>query len=273
MNVSHSIASRLRSFGLGAAAAAIAATALVTQISASAAPGPMAGRPLMEAMQELDLSDEQSKALRSIFKTHRSQIKAERAQAGQGRRAFAELDPDSPRHAAQVEELASKAADRTRARIPELAKLHSEVRAVLTETQRQQVIEKLRSVDVERLGQGHSGPMLAMFEDLELSDEQWLSLRAIRAQKQAEGVDERLAMQARLTRFVSLDPASATYASEIAALTDEFAEAAKRHVQTFAAVQAEVYAVLTPSQRSELIANMDSFEPREHFRKMRESKS
>lgn len=257
-----------------ALAALAGASAMLAQSVASAAPhGPMAGGPLMEAIEQLDLSDAQRKELRAIFKSHRDQAKAEREQAAEGRKAFAALDPDSPRYAAQVEELANEAAQKIRVRIPGLAEVHAEVRAVLTEAQRQQAIERIRSVDLQKLSEARSGHLLAMFEDLDLSDEQWLALRGIRARREAGAGGDREQMQERIARFLSLDPAAADYQAKLAALSEEFAEAAKRHVHAFAQVQKEVYAVLTPSQRSELIAKMETFDPRDHFRKMRGARS
>ena len=103
-----------------------------------------------------------------------------------------------------------------------------------------------------RDGRHHGGPFLKALKALDLSEAQQASIRtAIKAQWQSARSGHQALRQ--LQHAVETrTPDSAGYASQVNQLAEAQANAARDRVQQQAALKAEVYAMLTPAQKTAL---------------------
>lgn len=261
------IATGFRKTLIAASVALAGATAFVATVPAIA--GVHRGGPMMEQIQQLNLSDSQRSEIRKILMSSRSTLKGEREHFHDRAIAFAELDPDGAQYGDKVQAMADEAAAKASELAPKLLELQGQIRAVLTPEQRTQLVDQVKNADIDSRMAMHSGPMMPMLEELNLSDEQWLSLRHIQQAQRDGHAGERAAMQAELARFAALDPDSAGYAKASAELTERFVQGARQRVMDAAEIQRQVYAVLTPEQRSTLVSELKDFNPREFHKEMR----
>ncbi|HVT35327.1 MAG TPA: Spy/CpxP family protein refolding chaperone [Nevskiaceae bacterium] len=99
-------------------------------------------------------------------------------------------------------------------------------------------------------GGGHHQMMVAALDQLDLSDSQWLQIHKImQAQREERHAQDHHALMA---AFESLNPDSPDYAAQVQAAQDQAAAAAREHVAHAADVKKQIYAVLTPEQKSKL---------------------
>ena len=93
-------------------------------------------------------------------------------------------------------------------------------------------------------------------DELELTDEQSDSLKAImKAKRDARG-DKRGGRHALMQEAMKLDPMAADYDSRVAELADQVAEMARSRAMEMAEMRKQVAEVLTPEQREEMQAMM-----------------
>lgn len=230
--------------------------AVATQASPMHGPGGPGGHPLMAAIEQLDLSDSQRSQVRKILMSHRDQAKAEHEKVHAQLVRFSELDPDSPRYAGDVAAIADQASAGARAHLAQAAAVQKEVYAVLTAEQRSKLPQLVADADPKRLPGMADARIMALFDDLDLSDEQWLAVHKIQKSHRDEAVADAQKMQQQMASFLSLDPTAKDYAARLAVVSDTFAAGAAAHVQKIAAVQKQVYAVLTPDQRQKFAAQL-----------------
>jgi len=240
-------------------ATAIAAAGVLSVATASqVAPAFAAGRPVLSALRSLDLSDTQRSAIREIVLERRSGANAEREKAVASVERFMALDPNSARYSQDVKALSSAIQQNTQDRVVKLGELQREIYGVLTPAQRQQVPQLIANARLDRAGDAINGRVMRALDQLSLSDEQWISLRHIREAHKAQAQSEREAMRQEWIAFASLDPGTAAYDRQVAAMASTFGQRAAARTQEAASLQKQVYAVLTPEQRSQLISMVDA---------------
>jgi Spy/CpxP family protein refolding chaperone len=103
----------------------------------------------------------------------------------------------------------------------------------------------------------------AALSQLGLSDTQKQSIRQILNghQKAMDGFHESERQQHQA--FLELDPTAADYATQVGDLAEQAAALAAQRVQEFAVIKGQIHAVLTPAQRTRLIALLQQMEPPE----------
>ena len=104
------------------------------------------GGPFMHELKSLDLSDAQRSSIRNAmkasFEAGRTQHEATRSL----HRAVLTTPPDSAGYAALVNQLADAEANAARDRVQKLAALKGEIYAMLTDTQKAQLTDKLKNL-------------------------------------------------------------------------------------------------------------------------------
>lgn len=237
-------------------AAAVAASAVA--LTAQASPMLRGDRPVFAAMQSLGLTDAQRAEIRRIAMAQRGTMKGQREEMRALVQRFVRLDPDAARYAEEVDEIAAAVSAATQARILRAAAVQREVLRVLTPEQRARLPALVRSADLERFAAQGRGRMLGMIEALDLSDEQFLALRHIRQAQRDQAPERRALLRGHVVELVSLDPEAADYDARAQALAKTFAAYAAQQAVHWAGLQREVYAVLTPEQRTALISRIEN---------------
>ena len=239
-------------------AAAIAAAGVLSVATASqVAPTLASGRPVLSALRSLDLSDTQRSAIRDIVKERRGSANAEREKAVASVERFMALDPNAAGYTQDVSALSATIQQTTQARVMKLGELQRDIYAVLTPAQRQQVPQLIANAQLDRAGDALNGRVMRALDQLALTDEQWISLRHIREAHKAQAQSEREAARKEWMAFAALDPSAATYDRQVASMASSFGQRAAAKTLEAAALQKQVYAVLTPEQRSQLITTVD----------------
>jgi len=240
--------------------AALATGALaIGVINAASAFGPGGGpgfggdRPLMSALHQLDLSSKQRSSIRSILQSHRSEAQAEHEQMHGQMTKFLQLDPTSATYSGDVQALADTAADNARARTASLAAVQKQVYAVLTADQRSKLPGLASGADLHHVQPMIDAHVNELLDELNLTDTQWLAIHKIQTGHRADAEADRAAMKTLVASFLALDPTAPGYDASVTTMSESFATSARDHVNKFAAVQKEVYGVLTADQRSKLI--------------------
>jgi len=106
---------------------------------------------VVERMQsELQLSDEQTRQIRAIFKTSREESKKQRSEHRELRKSLMQLDPSSPDYMQQADQLARRQAEAVANKIRMRARTRQQIHAILTPEQREKARE-LRQQRMERL--------------------------------------------------------------------------------------------------------------------------
>jgi Spy/CpxP family protein refolding chaperone len=96
-------------------------------------------------------------------------------------------------------------------------------------------------------------PILTILSALGLSDAQRGELRRVFAEHRRDAQEMRGALRARVADFAALDPGSERYAADLQSFGDHAADSARSRTYRLAAVQREVFAILTAPQREKLI--------------------
>lgn len=243
-------------------AAAILAGVVSVAAASQVAPALVSDRPVMAALYELNLSDTQRSSIREIVLSHRDDAQAERSKARDTINRFVAMDPEAPRYAAQVDELAQTVKTNTEQRVVKLAGLQRQVYGVLTADQRAKLPQLVQQADLQRHADAFNGRLSAAFDKLDLSDDQWLALHKIQQSQKSQNTAEREKMRTLWAQFAALDPGAAGYDAKVQSMAGQFANAAAAKTHELSDVQRQVYAVLTPAQRSQLISMVQNYKPR-----------
>jgi periplasmic protein CpxP/Spy len=100
-------------------------------------------------------------------------------------------------------------------------------------------------------GHGHGAAFAAMSK-LNLSDAQKASIKQIMQTAMSQNKPQRQALRQQREAFEALNPNSAGYQAAAASLAQAEGAATVARVQQRAAIRAQIYAVLTPAQQSQL---------------------
>lgn len=103
---------------------------------------------------------------------------------------------------------------------------------------------------------GHHGMHEGMraYGKLNLSDSQKASIKQMTQQSFATAKPQFEAMRQQRKAFEAMDPTSSGYQTATAKLADEEATATRERVMRRAALRAQIYGVLTPAQRTQLVS-------------------
>jgi Spy/CpxP family protein refolding chaperone len=229
--------------------------------------------PLIAGLRQLKLSDDQISSIRKIFSAHRDEIRAARTNAHEKLENFVALDPQAADYAATITQLASVAQNKVVERMQHAADIQTQIYSILTAEQKAQLPTIAESVMQKHFAKKQDGSKMNKLGDvLSLSDTQRTQVKDILDRYAGQTHAMRDEMHSRVQRFIGLDPTSASYKSDIAGLTTEFSQSAHDRVQTMANLQTDLYAVLTPEQRTKLI-ELSKKDPRELMQQMRTDSS
>ncbi len=101
-------------------------------------------------------------------------------------------------------------------------------------------------------GHGHHGAAFAAMSKLNLSDAQKASIKQIMQTAFAQNKPQRQALHQQREAFEAMAPNSSGYQAAASSLAQAEGAAAVARVQQRAAIRAQIYAVLTPAQQTQL---------------------
>lgn len=101
-------------------------------------------------------------------------------------------------------------------------------------------------------GQHHGSTIMHMANKLDLSDAQRASIKQIMSTNRAQNKGSRQALRQQRDAFVAMTPDASGYQAAATSLAQAEAQATQDRVQQMANVRAQVYAVLTPAQQTQL---------------------
>ncbi|HWY24408.1 MAG TPA: Spy/CpxP family protein refolding chaperone, partial [Nevskia sp.] len=97
------------------------------------------GGAMMHELKELNLSDSQKASIKTLFKTSHEQFKPQFEALRTQHQAFAAATPGSPEFQSATSSLAQAASSAASARVQQEAELRTQVYALLTDAQKQQL--------------------------------------------------------------------------------------------------------------------------------------